>query len=92
MYFSLNLSHCVKLYGDFCQILALLSCPVTKYGESLDRRCKFRNFLFCPSFTFNIWKSHKISGGKPSISEVISQKSQGGGVENTPSTFRVNAE
>ena len=31
---------------------------------SHDRRSKFQKFLFCPNFTCNIRKSHKISSGK----------------------------
>ena len=33
MYFLLNLSHHVKSYGHFCQILAFLQCPLTRYGH-----------------------------------------------------------
>ena len=42
----------------------------------------FEFFLFCPNSTFNIRKSHKISSGKLSTSEVINQKPIRGG--NTP--------
>ena len=34
MYFLLSLNHCVKSYGHFCQILAFLRCPLTKYGHA----------------------------------------------------------
>ena len=51
MYCLLNLSLCVKSYGHFCQILAFLQCPRTKYGHV---RSKFRIFLFCPNTTLNI--------------------------------------
>ena len=33
MYDLLNLSHYVKRYGHFCNILAFLQCPLTKYGH-----------------------------------------------------------
>ena len=45
------------------------SCHMTQEGN-------FENY-FCPNSAFNIGKSHKISGGKLSISEVISQKPHG---------------
>ena len=45
---------------------------------SLNPSFKFRKFLFCPNSTFNIRKSHRISSGKLSASEVISQKRDGG--------------
>ena len=65
MYFLLNLSHYVKSYGHFCQILGIFtmlahqiwSCHVTQEANS-------EIFLFCPNSTFNIRKSHKISSGK----------------------------
>ena len=43
----------------------------------------FEKFLFYPNSTFNIRKSHKISSGKLSTSEIIRQKPHGG-MENTP--------
>ena len=33
LYFLLNLSHCLKRCGHFCQILFFLQCPLTKYGH-----------------------------------------------------------
>ena len=41
MYFLLNLSHYVKSYGHFCQILAFLRCPLTKYGHVTCVRSRF---------------------------------------------------
>ena len=66
--FLLNLSHYVKSYGHFCQILAFFtipthqiwSCPVTQ----ASKQANFENFPFDPNFTFNIRKNHKISSGK----------------------------
>ena len=65
MYFLLNLSHCVKGYGHFCQILAFFmmlayqiwSCHVIQDAD-------FENVLFCPNSIFNVRKSHKISSEK----------------------------
>ena len=85
MYFSLNLSHCVKSYGHFCQRLAFLRCPITKYGMSRDPRSKFRNFLLCPNSTFNIRESHKISSRKALYFRSYHPKtSRGGGGEIMP--------
>ena len=50
---------------------------------SRDPRCKFRNFLFCPNYTFNIRKSHKISNGK-ALHFRSYQPETSRGMENTP--------
>ena len=47
------------------------SCHVTQVAN-------LENFLFCSNSTFNIKKSHNISRGKLSTSEVVSQKPNGG--------------
>ena len=82
MYFLLNLSHYVKRYGHFCQILVFFMMPAHKILSChVTEAAKFENVLFCPNSTFNRRKSHKISSGKLSTSEAISQKShRGGGV------------
>ena len=92
MYFLLNLSHCVKSYGHFCQILVLFmmtahqiwSCHVTQDAN-------FEIFLFCPNSKLNIWKRQKISSGKALYFRSYQPKTSQG-VENTPppSAFRVN--
>ena len=64
MYFLLNLSHCLKRCGHFCQILFFYNARSLNMVMSRDPRCRVRNFLFCPNFIFNITKSHKISSGK----------------------------
>ena len=43
----------------------------------MTKDANFENILFCPNSTFNIRKSHKISGGKALYLETISQKSHG---------------
>ena len=89
VYFSLNLSHCVKSYGYFCQIWSchmtqdadfeIWSCHMTQYAD-------FENFLICPNSIFSIRKSHKISGEKALYFRSYQPKtSRGRGVENTPS-------
>ena len=83
MCFLLNLSHCVKSYWHFCQILALFTIPTHQiWSCHVTQDANFENFLFCPNSTFNIRKSRKISSGKLSVSEVISKKPLG--VEDTP--------
>ena len=90
MCFLLNLNHCVKSYGHFCQILALFTMPAHQiWSCHVNQDANLDFFLFCPYFTFNIKKSHKISSGKLSTSVLISKKPHGG-VENTPRAFRVN--
>ena len=84
MHFLLNLTHCVKSYGHFCQILAFFTMLANQiWSCHVTQDANFEIVLFCPNFTFNIRKSHKISSGNPSTSKVISQKSHRG-VENTP--------
>ena len=75
MHFLLNWSHCVKSYGNFCQILALLMTPAHQiWSCHVTQDANFENLLFCPNFKFNIRKSHKIFVEKLSILEVISKK------------------
>ena len=65
MYFLLILSHCVKRYEHFCQILALFTMPTHQIWSCHATRVNnFEKFLFCPNSTFNIRKSHKNSRGK----------------------------
>ena len=64
MYFLLNLCHCVKSYGHYCQILAFFyDARSPDMVMSSDPRSKFQKVLFCPNSRFNIRKSHKISSG-----------------------------
>ena len=85
MYFLLNLSHCVKTYGHFCQILAFFTMPAHQVWPChVTQEANFENFLFCPNSTFNIGKSHKISSGKAfCVRSYQSKTSTEGGVENT---------
>ena len=66
MYLLLNLSHCVKSYMDiFCQISALFTMPTYQtWSCHVTQDANFKKSLFCPNSTFNMRKSHKISGGK----------------------------
>ena len=49
MHVLLNLSHCLKSYGHFCQILlfSFHGARSPNMVMSSDPRCKVRNFLFC---------------------------------------------
>ena len=61
------------------------SCQVTQEAN-------FENVLFYPNSTFNIRKSHKISGGKALYFRSYQAKPHGGGGgggEGHPSSFRV---
>ena len=54
MCFSLNLSHCVKCYGHFCQSLALFTMPANQISSCyMIQDANFENFLLCPNSTFN---------------------------------------
>ena len=76
--------------GIFCQILTLFMTPTHQIWSShVTQDANFENVLLCPNSTFNIRKSHKISSGKLSTSEVISRKHHGGGKHPPPSAFWV---
>ena len=61
MCFLLNLSNCVKSYGHFCQILALLTLPAHQiWSCHVAQDANFKNFLFCPNSTFNVRKVTKV--------------------------------
>ena len=47
MHFLLNWSHCVKSYGHFCQILALLTIPTHQiWSYHVTQDANFENLLF----------------------------------------------
>ena len=75
MCFLLNLSHCVKSYGHFCQILALFTMPAHQiWSCHVTQDANFEIFLFCSHSTFNIRKSQKFPVEKLPRSEVIIKK------------------
>ena len=79
MYFLLSLSHCVKSYGHFRQILAIFTVPTHQiWSCHVSHVANFENFNFLPNSIFNVRKSVE----NLSTSEVISQKPHG--VESTP--------
>ena len=65
MYFLLNLSHYVKCYGHFCQILAIFTMSTHQiWSCHVTQEANFEKNLFLPNSAFNIRKSHKTSGRK----------------------------
>ena len=92
MHFLLNLSHCVKIYGHFCSILAPFTMPAHQvWSCHVTQDPNFEHFFyFCPNSTFNIRKSHKISGGKALYFRSYPPKTPiGGGGDTPPSAFRI---
>ena len=84
MYFLLNLSHCVKSYGHFCQILVLFTMTAHQiWSCHVTQDANFEIFLFCPNSKLNIWKRQKISSGKALYFRSY-QPETSQGVENTP--------
>ena len=82
--------------GIFCQILALFQMPAHQIGSChVIQDVNFENFLLCPNSTFNIRKSHKISGGKALYFRSYQLKNLTGGGKHptppSPSYFRVKA-
>ena len=80
MCFLLNLSHCDKSYGHFCQILALFLTPAHQiWSCHVTRDASFEKFLFCPNSTSNIKRSHKSSSGKAFYFRSYQKNLKGGG-------------
>ena len=80
MYLLFNLSHYVKSYGHFCQILAFFTMLAHQiWSCHVTQEANFKIFLFCPNLTFNIEKVTKFLMEKLATSEVISQNLTGGG-------------
>ena len=78
----LNLSHCVKSYAHFCQILVLFTMPAQQIWSChviQDANFENLNFLFCPNSTFNIRKSRQISSEKALYFGSYQQKALRGG-------------
>ena len=91
MCFLLNLSHCIKRHGHFCQILALLRFRLTRYGHvtwpKMQISKTFYFFLILHSIS---GKVTKFLVEKLSTSEVVSKKPHEG-LETPPpppSAFR----
>ena len=75
--FLLNLSYCIKSYGQFCQILALTMPANQIWSCHVIQDATFEHFVFCPNSTFNIRKGHKISSGKALYFKRYQQKPHG---------------
>ena len=90
MYLLLNLSHYVKSYGHLCQILAFFTMLALQIWPChVTQEANFEKILFFPNSAFNIRKIYKFLVEKLSTSEVISQKSLGGG-NTSPQNWRPN--
>ena len=70
----------------FCQILALFTMSAHQIWPChVTQDSNFENYLFCPNFTFNIRKNHKISSRIALYFRRYRQKPHGGGGGgNTP--------
>ena len=85
MYFLLNLSHHIKSYGQFCQILAFLRCQLSKYDHvTWPKKQNLKMFYFVPILHLISGKVTKFLVEVLSTSEVISQKLHGGGPPPVP--------
>ena len=90
MFFLLNLSHCLKSYGNFCQILAPFTMPACQIlCCHVIQDVNLENLLCFLNSTFNIRKSHKISSEKALDFRSYQHKtSQGWKTPPPPSAFR----
>ena len=79
MGFLLNWSHCVKSYGHFCKISALLIIPPHQiWSCHVTQDANFENLLFVLILHLILGKVTKLPVEKLSISEVISKNLTGG--------------
>ena len=91
MYFLLNLSHHVKSYGHFCQILAIFMMPTHQiWSCHVTQDADFENFLFVLVLYFILGKVTKFVVAKLSTSEA-ENLTGGGGCKHPPSTLGLNA-
>ena len=91
MYFLLNLSHYVKSYGHFCQILAIFAMPAHQICSChVTQEANFDNLYFVLILHLIMGKMTKFLVEKLSTSEVISQKPYQGGWTHPRSAFRFN--
>ena len=94
MCFLLNLNHCAKSYGHFCQILALFTMPAHQiWSCHVTQDAIFEKFYFVLILHLISEKVTKFLVEKLSTSEVISKKPHGGGGvwKTPPSAFRVKS-
>ena len=82
-----------KVVGIFVKFWHFFTMPAQQiWSNHVTQEANFENLLFCPNFTFNIRKSHKISSEKALYFRSYQPKTSWGGgrgVEKTPSAFRV---
>ena len=72
MYFSLNLSHYVKSYGHFCQILTFSMMPAHQiWSCHVTHEANFEKFYFVLILHLILRKVTKFLVEKLSTSEVI---------------------
>ena len=80
MYFLLNLSHCLKRCGHFCQILFFFTMPAHQiWSCHVTRDAEFEIFYFVLILYLTLRKVTKLLVEKLFASEVISRKTSGGG-------------
>ena len=85
MYFLLNLSHYVKSYGHFCQILGFFTMPTYQiWSCHVTQEANFEKFLSCPNSTFNIGKKSQNFQWKISLLQKLSAINLTGGGKHTP--------
>ena len=90
MYFLFNLSHNVKSCGHFCQILSFFMMSTYQiWSCNVTQETNFEKLLCFPNSAFNIGKSYKIFNRKALYFRSYRPKTLWGGVQNTPSAFRV---
>ena len=84
MNFLLNLNYYVKVVGILVKFWHYFAIPAHQiWSYDMTQEANFKNFLFCPNFTFNIRKRHKISSTKALYFRSYQPKTSPG-LENTP--------
>ena len=84
------MSHCVKSYGHFCEILALFMMPAHQIWPChVIQDANFENFYFVIILHLILGKVIKLPVEKLSTSKVISKKPHGGGRKHPPLPLRL---
>ena len=69
-----------KVVGIFVKFWLFLAMPAQQiWSYHVTQEANFEIFSFCPNSTFNIRKSHKISGGKALYFRSYQPKTSRGG-------------
>ena len=90
--FLLNLSHCVKSYGHFCQILAVFTMPAHQiWSCHVTQDANFEIFYFALILHLILEKVTTFPAEKPLLQKLSAKNfTGGGGGKHPPHAYRIN--